>query len=391
MTTLKSVVAAPDFRDNERGIPDGNSGRSFVMESTALVTLNCKNGQTTFMVVPPTPLVSHYIATAPLSDPDSVILSGSSFSGYLFPQNIDLFPHYNTVGNPALAYSDIVNTTTVDQFRVITHSCELVNTNNAFTTYGTITAYKTNMNMTQTPYIEPLTPIGNIFQISGANPIGQDVASTGDYVMPSRSGVYSVAMCHTGEAGEFPFRPIFDRVHFKVGILAPIVSMAGVPASLKFFPAPPGWDNSYDTHVYRVSVPEGAPDQQFVFKVWRRIEYVPVMYSLVWHIAAQGERRSDAFFKMYGTMERNLPVAVQAKENPEFWDTMLNTVKNVSSIARLIPGAGGLVADVIHRGATAISKARKGKSTKASVTYHASEKKKKKIKREAKKERKVRR
>lgn len=370
------MVAAPDFRDNEHGIPDGNSGRTFVMESTSLVTITVTPGTTTFIVIPPTPLVSHYRAEGipNVSSGDSILAASPSLQGYFFPENVGLFPHYYDLPDIPTVWRNIVNTTAVDQFRVITHSAELVNTNNAFNTYGTITAYKTDMNMVVPPVfaIPPSGPavLGPNLEVTGATPLMQDVATTGTYVQPSRAGVYTVAMCHTGAAGDFPFRTIFNEVNANGGgIYGPAITMSGASTPIKFYPAPPGWDQSYDTHVYRISVPEGGSvvAQQFILKVWRRIEYTPVMFSLLWHISSQGEPRSDSFFKMYGAMERKLPIAVTAKENPDFWDTMLKTVKNVSSVARAIPGPVGLVADVAFKGAKAISRARKGKSTKTAV------------------------
>jgi len=201
-----------------------------------------------------------------------------------------------------------------------------------------------------------------VFSITGAQPLAEDVNTLGNYLEPIKQGVYSVAMCRTGAMGDFPFRPIYDNAWAKQPIHAETICLDSTYLPLQFIGTPPGWDPSYDTHILKISVPPGdsVPAQGLILKVWRRIEYTPVMYRLLWHIASQGVPRDDRFFKTYAAMERNLPIAVTAKENPDFWDTMLAGIKTVTNVTRMIPGPIGAVSDIAYNGARLARRLKKG-------------------------------
>jgi hypothetical protein len=109
----------------------------------------------------------------------------------------------------------------------------------------------------------------------------------------------------------------------------------------------------------RIEVPVGVADQSFIVSVWKTFEYKPAFNSLLYTVARESPRRNDATLKVYSAIERELPTAVPSKDNPNFWESILNTVDSVSGVLSLMPGQVGAIAKGTHAITTALTPARK--------------------------------
>lgn len=347
---LKVATAAPDFATTScNGIPDGTGERTFVLHSELQVPYSVKAGSTAVIVIPPAGGIAYYDISFPTVAGQSWPYSVGGVAilkGTLFPETTQVFP---ASGTSAPGF----NTNQITQGRVMGMSAELVSTNNAFNQFGTILAFKTDI----TEASLPITPAVGLYNryLAGVLPITSDVASAGSYLAPVKDGAYSVSMSRTAGTMNFPWTKVDDQVNKGTTILGIYDDPAGVLSDMAFAGPLVFYDNSYDTIIFRITVPTGVADQGFILKTWRSIEWSPVYNSLLYTIAMQGARRNEPSMKLYGEMARALPTSVPAKQNPDFWNTILDAVSDVSSVAGLIPGLGP-VASGVHSIAGALRK-----------------------------------
>ena len=125
------------------------------------------------------------------------------------------------------------------------------------------------------------------------------------------------------------------------------------------------FDNGFDTIVFRIDVPTGVTDQSFLLKTWKIFEYQPTFNSLLYSLASLSPPEDKRALALYNTIQRELPVAVPAKDNPDFWDAILGTVKEVSN---LLPGPFKAVGKGVHAIGSAIHANNKQKKNNRSRT-----------------------
>jgi hypothetical protein len=364
---LKAATASPDFSSLDlEGIPDGYTGPTVTRKEFVTTNITATAGNQTYILITPTGGVAFWSATEPTA---SQIHSGSVFTPFLTPDATQLF---GGVGNSAIGASSYShpNTSYVTQGRMMSCAAELNCLNNAFNQYGSIAVYKTPLIYEKSVSLLPAqgwTPVEKIGSMPIANPIGGCQALSSQtlngeaYVRPVRDGAYAISMSHERE---FEWRDVNDGEELGTVHLGPldfegdITNVAPLP-SVHFNGPIPLWDNSYDTIVMRIEVPVGVTDQSFIVSVWKTFEYKPAFNSLLYTVARESPLRNDATLRVYSAIERELPTAVPSKDNPNFWETILNTVDSVSGVLSLMPGKVGAIAKGTHAVTSLLTPARK--------------------------------
>jgi len=256
------------------------------------------------------------------------------------------FPQWSTVVSP----SGLSNTQNVDAARVISLSAELECTTNSFNQYGTVECFKSPMALTNNPDIINGSVLGpSALTITGAACLPPAGASTGSYLSFVKDGAYSVSMNRLGGSGTFPFTEIIDNAARAETVTSNITATAGGVDQILWKGMPLMWDNNYDAIVFKIVVPEGVPNSQsFILKNWITVELRTVKGSFLYGIAQPAPPKDAQAFKLYGALQTNLPVAVPSKDNPDFWNTVLDIIKPLSGIASMVPGAVGSVGKGVH-------------------------------------------
>jgi hypothetical protein len=323
-------------------------------------------GNQTYLLITPTGGVAFWTASEPIA---TQIHSGSVFTPFLTPDATQLFGGVGNSAPDSITYSH-PNTSYVTQGRMMSCAAELNCLNNAFNQYGSIAVYKTPLTYEKSVSLFPAEGWSDVSKTGSmpvANPIGGCQALSSQtlngeaYVRPVRDGAYAVSMSHERE---FEWRDVNDGEEMKTVHLGPLdfpgdVTIIAPLPSVHFNGPIPLWDNSYDTIVMRIEVPATVTDQSFIVSVWKTFEYKPAFNSLLYSVARESPNRNDATLRVYSAIERELPTAVPSKDNPNFWESILNTVNSVSGVLSAMPGQIGTVAKGAHAVTSLLAPARK--------------------------------
>lgn len=331
---LKVATASPDFENVDiEGIPDDYSGPTFVKKDYVYNTVTAMSGKMTTFVCPPTMAAAYYTSAVDLTPLGEIPDAGysASFISTQFPDAKSLF-----VGAGLLVANNIVNNTSnVVRARALGHSAELVCLNNAFNQYGSITTYKTPV---LREVITEVDSVGDDFakyQLTGTSSLVTPIVFSEANVQPVREGSYAVAM---SRAAEFAFAPVLDDTAINTifegfaDANSPIV-----PGRIQFKGPAVVWDNSFDSIVFRIVVPPGVENQSFVIKIYRTWELQPAANTLAASLAHSSPPADPRSIQMYHAIARELPVSVPAKDNPDFWNRVVDTLHTGAGLLSKVP------------------------------------------------------
>jgi len=339
---LKHATAAPDFTGNAQ-IPDGAGSPSFTIRFSIQKVVTCAPKQTTIIVCTPTVPAAYYTATY-TPDPNGNMPVNTILRPVDYPQCATLFPEYYQV-NPTTC----VNTREVTSGRVVSRAAELVCATNPLKQDGSITIFKTPLQLVNSP--GPGTSPGILeetkLSITGASALSSDLATTGAYMQFVKEGFYATVFNRTGGAGDFPFHPVYNNIGEGVTVEAPYETDGKTLEEYLFKSGPCFMDNNFDTIVCKI-IPGGTDAQTFIIKSWISIEFTPNYLSLLKDLSSFPPPRDDKAFKLYGELDENLPIAVPAKDNPNFWTSMLDLIRPASGVLSALPGLGGKIAKGVH-------------------------------------------
>lgn len=339
---LKHATASPDFTGNAQ-IPDGSSSSTFTVRFTLQKTIIAPINQTTIIVCLPTLPAAYYLASY---TPDALgeMPANTILAPVDYVQCESLFPEYYQP-NPTTS----VNSREVVAGRVVSRASEMVCATNPLKQDGSITSFKTPLQLVNSPDngTSPGVLMRTKLSLTGAKALSADLATTGAYMQFVKEGAYSTVFNRTGGAGEFPFHPVYDNIGTGVTMTAPYETDGKTLDEYLFKSGPCFMDNNFDTMVYKI-VPGGESPQTFIMKSWISIEFQTCYGTLLHNLASFPPARDEKAFKIYGEIEQNLPIAVPAKDNPNFWQDMLSLIKPASGLLSALPGLGGTVAKGVH-------------------------------------------
>jgi hypothetical protein len=359
---LKAATAAPDFQSLEnRGVPDSFSGKSITKREFSVTTVNAAPGSTWYIVTPSSG-VSYWTATN--SVPGLGV--GSVLSPILHPTANQL---YSWIENATEEDFPGTNSSVVTDFRLTSMSAELACTTNAFNQYGSITCYKAPFKTKIISRESHITPNAVDDQytddlvMEGCQCLVDPTTSSDAYVAAVKDGAYAVSMNREAEFNWDTVRDGECLASQHSGFFE-----LGTPSAanrLKWTGPLVAHDNNYDSIVFRVDVPPGVVDQSFVFKVWKTFEFQPTFNSLLYEVAHSAPMEDQASLEFYRQLERELPIAVPIRDNPDFWDILLQGIDITSELASALPGPLGGVASGVHAVTQALTKRKKPKQRAA--------------------------
>ncbi len=344
---IRTAVAPPDFDNlDDQGIPDQYDGKSVTIKEMYSTTISVDPDSTAYYLVTPTPGVSYWNKTLAASQ---VWATNMQIQSFMSPNAQDLFTNAMTTRQGGMVGG--TNTDKVDQGRCTCLAAELVPINNNFNSYGTITAFKTPLAVQFEQKI-PGSSDQDQITVTGCSSFvefGQKSKpnNANAYVQPVREGAYVVSMRTEEDA---PFLPIRDEETRHEVHTAWVGPEALAPGNLVNFHGPLlFWDTAFDTIVFQIDVPANVPfSQGFILKIWKAYEYKPTFNSFPYQLAGHSAPYDPRALRLYGEMARALPVAVPYKDNPDFWKSILSTVKLGSGLLRGLPGVGGVIAKGVH-------------------------------------------
>lgn len=351
---IKAATCAPD-NDLAPRIPDGSGAKTFTQKFSRQTAISCPAGYTTLIVCTPTIPMACYSVSYPSGSfvPTAGFYPALYSAGETYVETKTEFPEWYAVTPPG-GFSS--TTTSVDGGRFTSLSAELKSTNNSLTQYGVITCAKTPLMLANQPNgATTVTGIvaDSVYSITGVNALVNESVTTGGYMAPVKDGAYAVSMSNIGGAGQFPFSPCFDNANESTTILASVST--NPQAQMGFKGIPILWDNNFDSIVFRVIVPKSVADQGFILKNWASVEWKCVYGSFLYGLAQHPPARDERAFRLYSTIQDNLPTAVPANMNPDFWKSVLSMIKPISGMASMIPGPIGAIAGGVHAVSTLLS------------------------------------
>lgn len=318
-------------------------------------TVTAVAGQATYFLLTPQAEVAFWRTSV---DTGTDWINGQDLVPTLFPMAATIFPMTALVAGGSVGGS---NSSQVARGRCVSTAGELVPLNNAFTRGGSITVWKCPLSTYRDPGItEESTDTGAI-RVNGIDGVRQQIIGSSAYTAAVRDGAYSTTM---NREGEYNFHPVLDDEHKDSTHAAYFSSAATAPGIRARFNGPIAtFDNNFDTIVMRIDVPLTAEDQVFLLKRWVNYEFEPVFNSLLYNTSHMSPAEDPVALTLYSEIARHLPIAVPYRDNPDFWDTVLKVVDEVSDVLSYLPGVGGTVAKGTHALTSALRK--KGKQTSA--------------------------
>jgi hypothetical protein len=245
-------------------------------------------------------------------------------------------------------------------------SAEMVCLNNAFNQFGSIATFKTPLRRTTINVHADAASKEQVRTVAGTAGLANKLINSEAEVTAVRDGAYAVAM---NREEEFEWNDILDN-ESKSSLQTCYASgteLGGYAKKILFNGPMACFDNGYDTIVFRIDVPTGVADQSFLLKTWKIFEYQPTFNSLLYSLSSLSPPEDKRALQLYKAIQRELPVAVPARDNPDFWDTVLGAVHEVSN---LLPGPMKAVGKGVHAIGSAIHNGnkKKGKSKSTART-----------------------
>lgn len=334
MKFLKCAFSAADFDGaGNYGVPDKYGGKSLAVKHRGVFSFNFDSANTDYyFLVLPTPGFAYYLATTVAGVPPTAAtvwrgVPYSDYSGLFGPTGL----------NAAI---------NITKFRYVSQHFELVPTTNSNQWTGNVQSWKVPVAVEEALYgsgADTLTILG----LNGTVATNQDM-----YTGPMNLGVYVGAFNKGGSDWGF------SRIHkSRTNIPASLSAVAGVDfgeisgGSL----AIPGFDNNFETICIKVSGMGPNVANTAILKSWACVEYQFVPGNPMYEMQVLHQESDEIALEMYRKIVVQLPVGVSYLDNENFWNRVLNIIRNISGGLSLLPGPYGLVAGGVHSIATGMS------------------------------------
>jgi hypothetical protein len=326
---LKAAFAAPDFENVQfDGIPDAYTGDTLTRMDGHTVELDLTSTtDDVFVVVAPTPGVAFWFCNVPRG----------TYPTATTVWHYDAVPGYFGSGGLAATIpvggDPVWTDALVTAFRYAGLAAEVRCTSSVQTTSGAISVWHAPLTFQACE-----TATGDMtYMIGGLEATG--TLPSVNYTARFLDGAYAVAGTTTDG---FPFKPV----------------VAGLPSC----PPPPYTgatlaNVSYgelagpvcgvgDVHsvVFKVPGSTTSSTNAGYLKVWHVLEYLPNPTGGLAYYATPSPMPDCIAIEQYARIVHNLPIAVRAKDNADFWRTVLSIVRDAGAAMAFIPGPWGLIA-----------------------------------------------
>lgn len=342
---LKCAFAVNDFPgDPGMGIPDAYNGKVLCRRDTLTNALSLSAGNDVFILTLPTPGVAYWTCTLTAGTFPTATTSWSAVG----------YPGY--FGGGGLAGTSPTGSTlswsddNVTDFRYASSIVGVYPNSNVMQTSGAIQAWRVNARFTTGERIVSNVPTSMQYKISGLE--GVQVVPSENYTGKFLDGIYCF---NTLMDEDFEFQRI------QTGIYALPAQQPGganpiLPTELDQFGAltgPVGGLANITSTLIRIQCPTGSSNSA-ILRCWNCVEYQVNRNSVLYQYAMDSPGHDLLALQHYKLLARNLPLAVRADQNPDFWERVLNIIAKGGGFLSHLPGPIGSIAGILGTAASGI-------------------------------------
>lgn len=312
---LKCAFAPVDFNNEvPNPIPDASGARVVVKRHKYVGTMNGNGTIDQYVVLAPNPGVAFNQLAVPTGyNPDNTTI----LSPVVYRDTDALMPIAGTNEN-------------FNSFRFVSNYIEFVPTINATSWSGSITVWKV-------PITQYIASDATQDELVGLTSIQQPANAM--YVAGNNLGAYAFAT----QMGPWTYTPVnslplnFSSVSPPGGATAPAYQRVQ------------GWGN-LDTVIIKIT-----GNFSYSIKVGCCVEYTVGTASALYEFSRLNTMSDPAALAAYKQIAAQLPVAVNYFENAQFWDRVLQIIKQLSGAMSIVPGPIGMTSQGVNLIANAIS------------------------------------
>jgi len=327
---LQCAFAPPDFNvDPGQGIPDAFNGKTFTDKNVLSKALTGTAGKDDYYVFAPTPGVAFWYTQTPTGVAPG---AAASWAPTYFP---GCFGSGNIFGDETTGFNARANN--VDRFRYASMCAGIYPTSSLNNTSGSIQVWKTPLSLADETYSQTIptstpTTINAVAKVvSGLD--GADTVPRDNFSQGLINGTYVVS---TNNQEDFRFQDILEGV-----VQLPYSSYTGSGMHGKMVGPVLGLGDM-DAIVIKISSPTGSTNA-FVLKTWACIEYRPTADSVFDRFAGLSPGLDEVALQAYRHASTQLPLAVVAAHNADFWDIVTKVLGYGAQAASLVPGPIGVI------------------------------------------------
>lgn len=332
---LKAAFAPPDFNaTGVTGIPDTFQGNSLMKQHRLVSNFTNRPETDTYILLVPVPGVAYYVFNSPagLPVPSTAVFQPVGYADYA----------------STFSYSADKTADTLNRFRFLSNHIELVPTVNQMKWAGSITAWKTSLQIS----VEGVT--GSItdgsYTVTGLQAVNASNANS--YSGPVFNGLYSGCF---NSGPDFEFFQVLEncrrvpRVHTSNDFcqLEGVMDPFGTDASFT------GLDNNFETLIVKISNSDPELLNTFLVRSYACVEYNAIPTSGLYEYMTPSPVDALAM-ELYRTIIKELPVAVTYMDNDSFWKRVLSIIRTISGGLSVMPGPYGTIAGGVNALTTGI-------------------------------------
>lgn len=308
---LKCAFAPVDFNNEIPGpIPDASGARVVTKRHKAIAPSSTIAGKDTYYIVAPTPGIAAYVAFV---DAGTIPNGTTVFNPIPYQDTDTLMPDSNCNLN-------------FTSFRHVSNYVEFVPTINATSWSGSITCWKAPMSVytASDPTLSELNGIAAVQQPNESM-----------FVAGNNLGLYAFAT----QMGPWTYTPMNSTA----------LTYTSVPPTSPKVQRVLGWGN-LETIIIRIT-----GNFSYSVKIGCCVEYTCGANSALYEYSRLNNDLDINALMMYKQIASRLPVAVNYFENAQFWDRVLQIIKQLSGALSVVPGPVGMTSQGVNLIANAIS------------------------------------
>jgi len=344
---LKCATSSPDFSvDPGKGIPDRYSGRTINIKDCATTSISFTANRDTYIIVAPVPGVAYFTADVAVGAAAPTSFTAVNFSTYA--TNFGAVTGPATSGDSRDIRPSLLN---YNKFRYASLAAGLYPTSNMMQYGGSISVWKGDISLAkasggavQTVNVVP--PNNLLADITTHHLAGTSSISTlvprDNYTESFIKGAYTASYDNSGdfEWSEFLYDPSYTSMEGTIvaNNFTPNMTFnsAGATSLLT------GWGNA-ETIIFKISSASSAVNAANL-RVWNCVEMQVNTNSPMYQFSHPSPQHDPVALEVYAKIRNELPVAVPAAHNAEYWKRVLQLIHGVIKGVSFVPGPVGMIA-----------------------------------------------
>lgn len=326
---LKCAFAPPDFDQTRvQGAPDKFEGQSLVKKHRLVTPETFEAARDVYYILAPVPGVAYFRASVGAGGP---IGPATPFQAVHYSDAVSMFGD-----NTGQTAGDKVT-----KFRYVSSHIEFVPTTNQMTWSGNIQSWKMPISVE----VRNAAASTGVYGLTGLQ--GCNATNANQYTGPFNLGVYTA--CYS-KASTFEFNPVIEgnpAIPADLATAGTFGQFVGTTSNL------PGFDNSFDSLVVKVSGVGSNASNTCIIKTWACVEYQVLAGTDLYEYTTFSPC-DELAIAIYKKVVNELPVGVAFTDNEGFWRRVLQIIRNMSGGLSVLPGHYGMAASGVHMLSSAI-------------------------------------